>query len=238
VTKENILSIFIDESGDLGNFIPNSPYYIVSFVFHEQKNNIKSQVKILDDFLTENNLEYQAIHTAPLIRREKNYKHYDISLRSKIFKKLFNFTKNIDITYKSITIDKQQYKTKHLILRALSKELSLFLSKNIEYFNSFDDVIVYYDDGQDELSEILTIIFGGVLHNFEHRHISPVDYKLFQSADLICTLTLLSNKLNENKNLTNSEKIFFGSKGKLRKNYLKTFEKFAFENAYKKLFNK
>ena len=42
------LSIFVDESGDFGKFNEKSPYYIVSFVFHEQQNSIKDQVLQLD----------------------------------------------------------------------------------------------------------------------------------------------------------------------------------------------
>ena len=32
----NELSIFIDESGDFGEYSYHSPYYIISMVFHEQ----------------------------------------------------------------------------------------------------------------------------------------------------------------------------------------------------------
>jgi len=40
------LSIFADESGDLGKYVPNSQFYIVSFVFHEQTNDISNEIKI------------------------------------------------------------------------------------------------------------------------------------------------------------------------------------------------
>ncbi len=34
------LSIFIDESGDFGDVVNTSPYYIVTFVFHNQQNDM------------------------------------------------------------------------------------------------------------------------------------------------------------------------------------------------------
>ncbi|MGN1153526.1 MAG: hypothetical protein ACI4S3_05815, partial [Candidatus Gastranaerophilaceae bacterium] len=59
------------------------------------------------------------------------------------------------------------------------------------------------------------------------------DYKLFQTADLICTLALIKTKLERGKKFTNSEEIFFGSAGKLRKTFLKYFEKIELGNNIK-----
>ena len=43
------ISIFIDESGDFGEYQTHSPYYIVSLVFHEQKDDISENVKFLNE---------------------------------------------------------------------------------------------------------------------------------------------------------------------------------------------
>jgi hypothetical protein len=110
------LSIFIYESGDFGKYDENCPYYIISFVFHEQKNPITTHVKKLD---------------------------------------------------------------------------------------FFPDI-------------------------FEFRGVLSRDYKLFQTADLICSLSLINHKLNCNKQLINSEEIFFCSAGKLKKNYLKHLKRLEF----------
>ena len=66
------LSIFVDESGDFGEYAKHSPYYIVSMVFHEQDKDINKQIEHLENRLS--NLEYNihAIHTEPLIRGEEN----------------------------------------------------------------------------------------------------------------------------------------------------------------------
>lgn len=52
----------------------------------------------------------------------------------------------------------------------------------------------------------------------------PTDYKLFQVADLICTMELIKLKI-ENNAMSNSEKLFFGNIRDLKKNYLKPLEK-------------
>lgn len=212
------LSIFVNESGDFGKFNENSPFYIVSFVSHEQKNDISQQVKILDDSLSDIGLKKHTIHTAPLIRREQSYKDYDISVRRKIFYKLFCFTRHINISYASLIVDKHPSTKPFDITRQLSKQMSSLIKDNFEYFSSFDNIIIYYDNGQYQITNILVAIFNTLLSiECDFRQVSPSDYKLFQTADLICTLSMIKSKLEKGKKLTNSEQIFFGSVGKLKK---------------------
>ena len=42
------LSIFIDESGDFGDYSFHSPYYIIAMVFHDQSIDIQEQIRHLD----------------------------------------------------------------------------------------------------------------------------------------------------------------------------------------------
>ena len=220
------LSIFVDESGDFGKFTQHSPFYIVSFVFHEQKVSIENQVTNLNSSLAEIGLKNHTIHTAPLIRREQSYKDFDISLRRKIFYKLLCFTKHIDISHLSLFVDKHPHSNSLEITKQLSKQLSEIIKEHFEYFSSFDNIIIYYDNGQYQITNILVAVFNTLLSSgCEFRQVLPADYKLFQTADLICTLTLLKTKLERGKKLTNSEQIFFGSIGQLRKTFLKYFEK-------------
>ncbi len=149
-----------------------------------------------------------------------------MSLRTKLFKQLFNFARKIDINYKTIVVDKKIFSKQVDIIKVITKELSSFIRDNLQYFNKFDNIIIYYDNGQIQLTKILIAIFGSFFgDNHEFRMAAPNNYKLFQVADLICTLTLIKNKLKSGKNLTNSEQKFFGSVSKLKKNYLKFLEK-------------
>ena len=42
------LSIFIDESGDFGEYEKHSPYYIVTMIFHDQAADISEDISKLD----------------------------------------------------------------------------------------------------------------------------------------------------------------------------------------------
>ena len=79
---------------------------------------------------------------------------------------------------------------------------------------------MYYDNGQVEVNKILAAVFSTLLDNVEFRKVIPSDYRLFQVADLVCTLKLVELKL-DNHTLSRSEIKFFENDRILRKNYLK-----------------
>lgn len=96
----------------------------------------------------------------------------------------------------------------------------VFHREDMTFFAAYDIVKVYYDNGQVELNKILSSVFNVLLDNVEFRRVIPSDYRLFQIADLVCTLQLLDLKC-ENHTLSVSEKRFFESDRTLKKNYIK-----------------
>lgn len=94
------LSVFIDESGDFGDYEPHSPYYIITMVFHDQSEDITSAVAILNAELAYLNLPNICIHTGPIIRKEEIYADMNIADRRRIFNKMIAFVRQINIRYK------------------------------------------------------------------------------------------------------------------------------------------
>lgn len=222
------LSIFVDESGDFGEYKKHSPYYIVTLVFHNQNIDITANIKSLDNALKQMGYgDGQAIHTAPLIRREKPYQFFQPNERRSIFSKIYYFTLGCDIKYKSFIFRKNEYKNILQLETKISKDLSLFIQKNLSYFQTFEKVILYYDNGQHELNRILNTVLTSQLADYDSRKVIPSDYRLFQVADLICTLELLNIK-SENESLSNSEMKLFHSKRELKKDFLKGIQKKKF----------
>ncbi len=71
------LSIFVDESGDFGEYKQHVPYYIITMVFHDQSNDISSNITKLNNALRQIGYgDEQAVHTEPLIRREPPYQYF------------------------------------------------------------------------------------------------------------------------------------------------------------------
>ena len=106
----------------------------------------------------------------------------------------------------------------------LSKQISLFIRNHFDEFLAFDNVKIYYDNGQVEVSRLLSSVFNALLPSPIFRKVMPSDYKLFQVADFICTMELVSIKL-ESRLFSKSEMTFFGNRRDLKQNYLKALKK-------------
>ena len=218
------LSIFIDESGDFGEYDFRSPYYIITMVFHNQDCDISECINNLNQELAYLKLDNVCIHTGPIIRKEEIYEAMDIFERRRIFNKMIAFIRQIDIRYKCFYIDKKHISDVVEASGKLSKLISQFIRDNYNEILGYDDVKIYYDNGQVEVSKILSSVFNALLPNPVFRKVLPKEYKLFQVADLLCTLKLVELKMNNNM-FSKSEEIFFGNMRDLKKNYLKPLKK-------------
>ena len=221
----NTLSIFVDESGDFGAFEKHAPYYLITMVFHKQSADLSPNIHTLNHSLSL--LGYganQAVHTEPLIRRELPYQHFLPNERRAIFSKLYYFTLSCDIVYKTFLFHKKEFPDSFKLEARMAKDISQFIREHQSYFQSFENVILYYDNGQHELNRILNTVLATELSNYELRKVHPCDYKLFQAADLICTLELTKIKL-ETRDLSKSEQLIFHTKREFRKDFLKGIKK-------------
>lgn len=218
------LSIFIDESGDFGEYEQHSPYYIITMVSHDQQEDIRPAISKLNQELSYLNLDNLCIHTGPIIRKEEIYLNMPVDERRRIFNKMVAFIRQINIRYKCFYIEKRHISNVVEAAGKLSRQISQFIRNHYEEFLSFDDVKIYYDNGQVEVSKILSSVFNALLPNPIFRKVMPSEYKLFQATDLLCTLELVKLKL-ENNMFSRTEKIFFGNIRSLKKNYLKPLDK-------------
>jgi hypothetical protein len=212
------LSLFVDESGDFG---PHSDYYVVSLVLHEQKDDISQEITHLNRHLSEDGLDpHHPIHSGAAIRGEAEYRNTPVEMRVREFSRLFEFSLRIPVTFQSFRIRKWEYSDRLKLKNAISRAIGTFLQENADYLLGFDQVIVYYDNGQAEITDVLNTLFGAFFFDADFRRVLPAQYRLFQVADLCCTLELLAGK-SEDGRLSRSDLYFFGSRRALIKNFLR-----------------
>ncbi len=222
---DKILSIFVDESGDFGEYSNYSPYYMVAMVMHDQRINISAEIKHLDEKVVNLGFPIHAIHVGPIIRRESLYEQYsDIVGRKSLLNALYHFARSIDIHYLCPYIKKAECSDFIQLNAKLSREISANLKRNSDYLEAFDKIIVYYDNGQHELTKILTSVFNALFSNVEFRKVKPSEYKLFQVADLICSWELLALKAEHN-DFSKSELDMFDSPRSFLRNRYKLIHK-------------
>lgn len=227
------LSIFIDESGDFGPYEKHAPFYVLSMVFHDQDHDIGGHLDVIHGALLDRGLPADhAVHTGPLIRREKDYAWMEMSQRRSLVRVLVEFVRHCRISHSSWVFSKRDLGDSDRLVTAMSRSLGAFIRENYAFFSSWDRIVVYYDNGQKEAANVVNSVFSALLSSAEVRKVSPADCSLFQAADLCCTLALLDQKM-ASVGLSSSEKDLFSTSSasaerSLKRGYLKTLRQKSF----------
>ena len=220
VTKD--ISVFVDESGSFDPDERSSRFYIVCFVLHDQEKSISPWVEKLEEYFTDHGLQPgHCVHAGPLIRREGEYSDMLREDRKAIFRKMMAFIRNADIEYTCFVVDKHFDNSDNAIHDKLLQDINRFLVSHASDFNACGRLKVYYDNGQMQVKSLLReafAMFSSIVEFVPNVH--PEDYRLFQAADLICTMELIAAKM-ESGALSISEHRFFGSERDFRRNVLK-----------------
>ena len=204
----NLLEIHIDEFGDLGNSKGSSNLYGVSFVFYNPKIDISKEVDNLNKRLEK--IGYKGmIHTANLISKRGEYSKFPLKVRKSIFNAIYLFAKKIEAKYFTIIIDKKYSSNLKTLKRKISNEIDNMIKRNQSYFNKFDKIKVYYDNGQKELGKVIDKVFKENFENYEHiKEFDHVENRLFQVADMLTFIDRLLYKHKNKIQFTSDEKYF------------------------------
>ena len=202
------LNIFVDETGEFGFGKESSLLYGVSFTFHEQNDDIMQELNKLNKRLDK--IGYtKMIHMADLIMRREDYKNFDIAMRKSIFNSIYQFSRKIPVKYKTIIIDKRYTNDARTLRQRLSIEINKMIKEHEKYFNRFDKIVMYYDNGQETLGTILDSIFLR-FEGFEHRvNFDHKEKRLFQVSDMLTFIDKYDYKYKNKMPFTRGEKYFF-----------------------------
>lgn len=229
MSSQNILSVFVDESGNFGD--PDDParYCIVTLVFHDQAADISQYVKELNRSNYDLGLDSDSFrfHMGPLIRQEDEYAAMSRPMRGKILDRMMTFVRKVDFKYHCIGVDTKFINTTQQVFDRLMGQLVDFIKEHQELFESIDKVKIYYDAGQKQVSRLLEEMFTENLSSpLEFAQgVRQDSYKLLQVADLICTVRLIEVRLQDGGELTKSENRFFGGQRDFQRNILKRIKR-------------
>lgn len=104
----------------------------------------------------------------------------------------------------------------------MGRNIPSVIIEHLDFFQSFDDVKVYYDNGQDIVKQALDRSVGKALSKgvVQRRKISMTDYRLEQVADYLCTIGLALVKYQAKENGETYNK-FLGGIGSFKRDWLK-----------------
>lgn len=217
------LSIFIDESGDVGCV---SDFYLVGLVFHEQSFDIDKNIRLYEAALHEHNLDEMPFHFNPLINGNDDYRWKDIQRRKQQLHAFVTFFEHLPVTYKVLIYDKKMAKGFDGLAVAIERDLKVFLFDHLAYLQQFDSVKIYYDGGQ---SVVTKAVHRAIASCISREAIAYKDavagrYRLSQVADYVCGIELTNLKF-ERCLETKTDVAFFGAFGNFKKNFLKKLRK-------------
>lgn len=151
------------------------------------------------------------IHMADLIMRRGDYKNFDIKKRKSIFNYIYQFARRIPVRFCTIIVDKKYTDNSRILIQQLAICIQKIVNTNIEYFKKFDQIVMYYDNGQETLGIILDSIFFQ-FEGFEHRvEFDHKEKRLFQVSDMLTFIDKYDYKYKHHMLLTNGEKYFFSN---------------------------
>lgn len=212
-------SIFVDESGGQGG---HSKYYVLTLVFHDQADDIESDLEKYRLGLGKRGLPEIPFHMGPLMTGHDDYEGLDLEARKGYFSQFFIFLQHLPVRYQSFVYRRSEFRDEEALSARMRRDVTDLLFDNLDYFQSFDSVKLYYDDGQEIVARALHAAIEYVLakNSVLYRHTRAADFALEQAADLLCTLELTARKYGVGEQTRTDEK-FFGSARSFKNNYMK-----------------
>ena len=225
--RKSSISLFCDESGNVGK---SSKYYLVTLVLHDQADDISTALSKYESVLRQAGLPDIPFHMTPLLRAHDEYGNLGIQTRKRMLSKFSIFAQHLPYSYHTFAYRKSEFPDDEAMFARMRRDLVTFLFDHLEHFQSFDQVKLYYDDGQGALSKVLhsaieyAISKGACVYRDAH----PQDYRLSQVADYVCGIELTALKYDA-KESTPTDEIFFGGSTSFKKNFLKQVRRHLLE---------
>ena len=149
------------------------------------------------------------IHLAYLVAKRGDYVHFSLEKRKSIFWAIFYFAKRVKIKVHTVIVNKNFKNKKSQLTKELRSEIKSFFEIISNYIDEFEKVVIYYDNGQEELGKILEDVLKNRNNverrvDFDHR-----EKRLFQVSDMLTFIDKIVYKHNNNIPLTKAEKYFF-----------------------------
>ena len=218
----NGIEIFIDESGDFGPYSEHCPYYVVTMVFHDRVESLYDKLRDLEYRLQVLGLENHCVHSSPAIRGEDEYFGVELALRRKVIANLMAFAHSASFKYRCFFSLKTATSTEASLVADLHQQIDSFVTENFERLAAYSDVTVCYDSGQKQISKLLVDTLATRFSAVRMTRTLPIQSRLSQVADLVCTMKRIARRLSETGNLARPESYFFGGAKNFRKNWIKS----------------
>ena len=221
------LSIFVDESGSQGG---HSKYCIVTLLMHDQSKSIRHNISKYEECLKEASLPNIPFHASPLMNGHDDYEGISMACRKRLLGAFEAFVRGLPYSYKVFSYKRSEVEAPARFIARFKRDLVVFLIDNLEFFQRFDLVKIYYDNGQSMVTTALhgAIDFVLVKDAVLYRMVNARRYRLFQVVDYLCAIELTDLKFRDRCPTATDVKVFGGDYQAFKCNHLKKVRRNSF----------
>lgn len=213
------LSIFAGESGDRTG---KPRYYLLTLVLHDQADDIRENIAHYEESLRNADLPNIPFHSEPLLNGHRDYELMTIEQRKKALNSFAAMVRYLPIKYRTFVYKSSEFPDEGKLQERMERDIAELVKDNLEFFQRFDGVKVYYDNGQAIVRRALDNAIAAVLSKgvTTRRRTTMTEYRLAQVADYFCTIELAAVKYAAKEDGATYNK-FFGGIGAFKRNWLK-----------------
>ncbi|MBR1829642.1 MAG: DUF3800 domain-containing protein [Atopobiaceae bacterium] len=216
------LSAFFDESGQERRYQPDTKYYLLTIVLHDQSQPIADAIRSYEQGLSESSLPDVPFHAYDLFHARGGYAGLDFATRKKLFSRFTGFVRRLPITYKTFAYRRSEFADATALSDRMRRDLVSFVNDRLASFQSFDTVAIYYDGGQKAVRSAIRSAFDDALsvNTAEYKNLRYQERRLAQVADYFCYIELAALRYADHEETSNYLKVF-GSARTFKANLLK-----------------
>lgn len=220
------LSAFFDECGQENKFQPNTKYYLLTAVLHDQRYPIDGFIASYETNLRESSLPDIPFHAYDLQHKRGGYAGLEFEIRKRLFAKFEGFVRKLPVTYKTFAYRRPEFKDAAALSKRMYRDLSSFIRDNYSAFQLFTTIAIYYDGGQAAADAAIHRAFDETLsaNTADYKRLRYQERRLAQAADYFCSMELAALRY-ANHEETNTYIKLFGHHRAFKANHLKQMRK-------------
>ena len=214
-----ILSCFHDETGEQDM---RAGYYMVTMVIHEQAEPLQPYIERYEARLRQAGVDDIPFHMVKLLHGHEGYEGVEPEDRKKMLVAFNAFVRTLPVKYQVFSYTDFDVKDTQALAKKLESDIEAFLKGNLEKFQGYDEVAVYYDGGHKAVRSALRCAFDAALSSGVAHFKKPpyAEKRLYQVADFFCSIELAAMRYEKGEASRTYEK-FYGAWRSFRANYLK-----------------
>ncbi|MEE1274325.1 MAG: hypothetical protein UHI81_07465 [Olegusella sp.] len=220
------LNLHIDEAGtqDL-----TEGMYLVTVVLHDHSHDIERPIKAYENRLKLAGLPDIPFHGKDLLHGHEAYENVSVGDRKRLLTQFARLARSLPVTFFTLRYDVHETHDRTELEARIRRDLASLIFDHLSYFQQFDTVSVYYDDGQRALSTALHAALEFVLANnvAVFRDADHATRRLLQLADYICTVERVGLAYDAGRQ-TKTQERFFGNRRNLMQSYMKQLSQMRF----------